>query len=357
MADHDASAGAEAPAPRAPRRNALRVSLRIAVAVVLLVLAFRLALPENERGLLETLRSAWVSSLPVALLWFAVAFAISGLASLAVALRFRRLLRALHLRSGLGPIFRAYLVANSIGMVLPSNLLSDVYRVADARIDTGRVVEVLAMVALERILGLAALGAVVLAAAPLLPLAEVREAAPLLLGVSFLLVTASLSVLHPAVNRLLQRLVAPLERLSPVLAGAAVRALAALTLLGGQRGVVLQAFGLSLVAQGCQVAAVAVLANPLDTSVAWYWFPAIVPIVQLVTLLPISIGGAGVREYLFIRMFGAVGVRPDVALSLSLSVFALTLAWGVVGILVFAWGRRHPGSLPEPAGATDPGAP
>ena len=85
----------------------------------------------------------------------------------------------------------------------------------------------------------------------------------------------------------------------------------------------------------------AVLAQPLDTDVAWFWYPAIVPFIILLTLIPVSIGGAGVREYLFIELFGSLGMRPEVALSLSLSVFAVTLTWGFVGVALFAWGRRH----------------
>ena len=66
----------------------------------------------------------------------------------------------------------------------------------------------------------------------------------------------------------------------------------------------------------------------------------IVPLVTLVTLIPVSIGGAGLREWLYVELFGALGMRAEVALSLSLSVFATTLVWGFVGLALFAWGRR-----------------
>ncbi|MGI9592905.1 MAG: lysylphosphatidylglycerol synthase domain-containing protein, partial [Myxococcota bacterium] len=141
-----------------------------------------------------------------------------------------------------------------------------------------------------------------------------------------------------------RRTLAPLRRVSQRLAEAAERALAAVAVLGGRRAALLQAFGLSVLAQALPVAAVAALARPLDSDVAWFWYAAIVPFITLLTLIPISIGGAGVREYLFVRLFEPLGMRPEVALSLSLSVFAVTLAWGVVGIALFAWGRRR-GSL------------
>ena len=69
------------------------------------------------------------------------------------------------------------------------------------------------------------------------------------------------------------------------------------------------------------------------------------PFVTLVSLLPISIGGTGVREVLYVSLFGAVGMSADVALALSLSVLAAALVWGGVGLAVFAAGRRDDPSL------------
>ena len=91
--------------------------------------------------------------------------------------------------------------------------------------------------------------------------------------------------------------------------------------------------------------AIGVLAIPLAAWVPWYWFAVIVPFVTLVSLLPISIGGTGVREVLYVSLFGAVGMRADVALALSLSVLAAALIWGGIGLAVFAVGRRGDSSL------------
>ena len=65
------------------------------------------------------------------------------------------------------------------------------------------------------------------------------------------------------------------------------------------------------------------------------------PFVTLASLLPISIGGTGVREALFVALFGAVGMRPEVAFVLSLSTLAVALAWGSIGLLLFLSGRHQ----------------
>ncbi len=336
MAHHEASAAAEAPG----RRQTVRLLLRLGVAAALMFAAFRLAIPEDGRSLAASLDSAWTTRLPLALAWFATACAIFGASFAVVAWRFVVLLRAVGLRASWPATFRAYVVANFLNLILPTAFLSDVYRVSDARHEAGKISEVLAMVALERVLSFAALGVVVLTATPFVPLDEARRAVPSLLLLAAGLIGTSLALLHPRVNALLRQAIAPLARMSERLASAADRALAAVELLGGRRDAILQAFGLSVLAQALPVAAVALLARPLDTDVAWFWYAAIVPFISLLTLIPISIGGAGLREYLFIELFGPLGMRPEVALSLSLSVFAVTLAWGVVGITLFAWGRR-----------------
>jgi uncharacterized protein (TIRG00374 family) len=331
----------EEPAAAPARRQTVRLALRLLVAAGLLFFAFRLAMPEDGSSLAESLGSAWTAPLPAALGSFVLAFALFGASFAVVALRFVILLRAVGLRASWAATCRAYVVANFLNLILPTAFLSDVYRVADARHEAGKVSEVLAMVALERVLSFAALGVVVLAAAPFVPLAEARQAVPILLLLAGGLLGASLAVLHPRINALLRRGVAPLSRVSGRLASAADQALAAVEVLGGRRDAIFQAFLLSVAAQALPVAAVAVLARPLDTDVAWFWYAAIVPFITLLTLIPVSIGGAGLREYLFIELFGPLGMRPEVALSLSLSVFAVTLAWGFAGIALFAWGRRH----------------
>ena len=66
----------------------------------------------------------------------------------------------------------------------------------------------------------------------------------------------------------------------------------------------------------------------------------IVPFVTLVAVLPISIGGAGVREALYVTLFGAVGMPGEAALALALATFGVSLAWGAAGLALFLAGRR-----------------
>jgi uncharacterized membrane protein YbhN (UPF0104 family) len=322
-------------------RRAITLALRFAVAALGLVLAFRVALSSSDAGLVATLVDAWRAPASVALAWFALAWLLLGVSLAVGAIRFRGLLRGAGLDVAMPLLLRAYLVATFFNLVLPGAMLGDVYRFWDARRDTGEGARVLGVVVLERLLSLAALGAVALAVAPAVPGVEGRQRlliALVLAGGVFVL--GALAVLLPPVNRLLLSLAGRFTSVSPRLADGLARSLHAVAGLASQPAVIARAFAWSLVNQGLPIAALVVLAVPLDALVPWYWFAVIVPFVTLVSLLPVSVGGTGVRELLYVSLFGAVGMRPEAALALSLSVLAAALLWGLVGLVIFALGRR-----------------
>lgn len=329
-------------------KRALSLAARAAVALGGLALAFRLALPEGEGGGFEALLGAWKVPLPVALAWFGVAWAILGVSLVVGALRFRGLLRGAGLDIDFATLFRAYLVATFFNLVLPGAILGDVYRFFDARRDTGEGSRVLGIVALERVMSLGALGTIALAVAPVIPtLHDDRRLLVWLVAVGAGFVALSAGVLLRSVNRFLGHLAGRFS-------APAERALGAVGEVASQPGVVWRAYGWSLVNQGLPVLALVVLAVPLDALVPWYWFAVIVPFVTLVSLLPISIGGTGVREVLYVSLFGAVGMPAEAALSLSLSVLAAALLWGLIGLIVFAAGRRDDPALATSSTSASP---
>lgn len=320
------------------RRGAL-LALRLVVALALLGLAFRMAAASAPpgTGLVAALRSAWVRP---ALLPWAAALACFGASFAVGALRFRLLLRAAGLAGRYAAVLRAYLVASFFNLVLPGMILGDVYRLDDARRDAGSTAAVAGLVALERLLGMSALGAMALGAALLLPEAAIEPRARAVVALAAAAVAlAPLAVAHATLARLAERALRRLAAPWPRAGDALVHAVAAATRAARDRRVLVRTFALSLANQGLPVLAVAALAVPLDQSVGPAWFAVIVPFVTLASLLPISIGGTGVREALFVALFGAVGMRAEVALALSLSTLAAALAWGLVGLALFAAGR------------------
>jgi glycosyltransferase 2 family protein len=312
------------------------------VGALLLALAFRLALG-GEAGGLARLRGSFVAPLGPTLAWLGLACALLGGSFAAGAARFRDLLRGAGIGASYAELLRGYLVAGFFNLVLPGAILGDAWRVWDVRESTGRGSEVLGIVALERLVSLVALALLALAALPFLPLAPglgwVRGA---LAGSAGACLAASALALHPAGIAFARGALVRAPWLGPRVTGIGGRALAALETLAARPRALAAAFAWSAAAQGLTVLAVFCLGMPLGAPVAFAWYAAIVPSVALLATLPVSIGGAGVREVLYVACFGAVGMRPEAALALSLAVFAVSLVWGGAGLALFLAGRRKP---------------
>lgn len=74
------------------------------------------------------------------------------------------------------------------------------------------------------------------------------------------------------------------------------------------------------------------------------------PIVSTVTALPISVGGAGVRETLFIKILGGLYSTPEsIATLISLSGFMMTVFWSLIGGAIYLFYRSTIHDLPNMA--------
>jgi hypothetical protein len=74
------------------------------------------------------------------------------------------------------------------------------------------------------------------------------------------------------------------------------------------------------------------------------------PIVSTVTALPISVGGAGVRETLFIEILGGLYSTPEsIATLISLSGFMMTVFWSLVGGAIYLLYRSSNHDIPHMA--------
>jgi uncharacterized protein (TIRG00374 family) len=70
----------------------------------------------------------------------------------------------------------------------------------------------------------------------------------------------------------------------------------------------------------------------------WFWIFAFV---SLAVLLPLSVGGIGVREGAYVGLLGYLGVAAPLALALSLTIFSLQLVAALVGAVVELIGVRE----------------
>jgi hypothetical protein len=93
----------------------------------------------------------------------------------------------------------------------------------------------------------------------------------------------------------------------------------------------------SVAAQAIEIASAILLARALGMNSQGFYFFIFVPLIWLVTMLPVSLNGLGVREGAFAFFFGQVGVASAEAISLSLLVYLCRLLAGLFGGFLFLW--------------------
>jgi len=95
---------------------------------------------------------------------------------------------------------------------------------------------------------------------------------------------------------------------------------------------------LSFILQALGMGAVALLAKDMGLSPPLLFYFAAFPLVAILTILPISFNGIGIREGGFIFFLGLKGISAEKALTLSLSFFAIQIAASLIGGLAYAFG-------------------
>lgn len=247
------------------------------------------------------------------------------------------LLRGLQSQVPFRRLLELYFVGSFFNAFLPSGFGGDVVRAAEVtrEVDTGTAV---GTVLVDRLTGLMVLFVMALAALPssadllppelVWPLAAVALVGLIVSGI--LLHGGLLRRVSPFLESVLPPKLA--GKLAPAGDGPVGRVLGAVSGCGWQAvGLALAA---SLVFNSILVGWWAVCGRALGLSVPLTAYITFIPVLSLALMVP-SIGGLGVRESIAPVLFGAVGVAEPQAVALSLIIWVLNRATGVVGGLVY----------------------
>jgi uncharacterized protein (TIRG00374 family) len=271
-----------------------------------------------------------------------LAWAYYGACQLLCSYRWQLLLSARGTRVPVTALFGYYMIGMFLNNFLPSAVGGDVVKACYLGRRTGKLGEAAASVFLERFTGLLGLGLTSLVtlalgyglAAPAGTLAAVLGTAALLglLGLLLWWAPAEAAV-QAAVRRLLPGRAA--TRVQAAYGAVAVYRHDRLCLAG--------AVALSAVIHALYAFFYALVARCLGRPIDATWFLLFLPLVNLVTMLPISVGGLGVREALLVYLFAGVGVPAADVLSVSLTAYALNTLLSVAGgLLMLVPGAGRP---------------
>jgi len=273
-----------------------------------------------------------------------------GLYTLTLALatwRWRLLLRAQGYQAPLAHLSASYLVATFFNNFLPSNVGGDVIRVRDSSRLTGSTTASLAVVAIDRILGLGALYLLAVIAY-VFGGATVRDLAgalPALIALGFVFAVLGYVYVTPGIARWLMSI----SRLDafPWIRERFEVAQGAVHVYRERVAMVWLAFAASVALQALVVCYYYVVARSLRIPLALSASFLVVPLCTLVQTVPVSFNGWGIRESIYILYFRQLGLTRDSALAFSLVGAGLIVVLSLSGAVV--WSSRA-----EPAEAATP---
>ncbi len=267
------------------------------------------------------------------ILWFAAAVAVSLLIILADAAFWSSSMR----RIGLTMTFPSALLFGIAGWffvnVAPSTVGADLFRAAQMRAAGATTERSIRLVAAARLMSLAALIGVIGVGLPYAFSAFEKTVDRLALGAIFmaaLAVFAGLVMFGPAIARTGLASRVKFFAFAGNLA-ADTRHLLLTTTAGGWFNLTVQHL--------FRIAGVVLVARSLGVEAEWAAFFALVPAAFLAAMIPITIGGWGVREASFVYFLGVAGVDATAALATSI-LFGLTrILIGLAGGLVWLAAR------------------
>jgi uncharacterized protein (TIRG00374 family) len=240
----------------------------------------------------------------------------------------------------------SYLVATFFNNFLPSNIGGDVIRVRDSSQLTGSTTTSLAVVAIDRILGLGALyflavAAFVLGGPSVRALAGARS---MLAFMGLVFATLTYVFFRPGTAR---RLMTATRLASFRWAREQFEIVqAAVHVYRARLPAVWVAFLASVALQALVVCYYYSVAHALRIPLPLGACFLMVPLCTLLQTVPVSFNGWGIRESVFIVYFGQIGLSRDGALAFSLVGAGLVVLLSLSG--AFVWLSRGPGLEPDP---------
>ena len=307
------------------------ILLRIGVSIALLIFLFRMV---DKKSLFEIIKH---SDKPLLLIAFFTLFFSYALCLF----RWDMLLKAAQIRLS----FKRVIISSAGGMFfslfLPSTIGGDLVRSIDLAVHTKRTHEVVATVLLDRLSGY--IGMVIVALlAVLFGWGFIRDNPTALFSVA--IITAILAaVLLILFNRFLY---SKINKLLQTPSAGKIREFIKdlhqeMHIFRHHKHIVVSNLFLSLVIQIISPLTFYIIALAIGIKINMVFFFIFIPIIGAISLLPISLGGLGLRDATTIFFFAKAGVGKDMAFAMSLVSFFFILILGVIGGIIYALTVRH----------------
>lgn len=319
-------------------KNALIALIKALVTGVLFYLVFR-KVDFSEFG--ATLKNARIDLL-------LLGFGVLWLGHYMCIFRWRMLMRPVMPVLSLGNLFSIYCIGLFFNLTFPTVVGGDVVKMYYAGKPSRKFAASFAATFLDRDAGMFAMMVIACAATLISPLRAPGIPIRWIIWIATLLfVLANVALFTPSVHRRLTRI---LIRFNLSRTATRIDTISdAFQIMGRHRMVLVNSFIISLVNQVLAISINWILAEGLRIHVPLFYFMVFIPVVTLISMIPVSLNGMGLREYAFVSLFGSIGVDREAAVALGLLASMTIFVSAIPGGIIYVFFRNRADSEPMAA--------
>lgn len=253
--------------------------------------------------------------------------------------RWRRVLASRQIELGLWETVRLILCGNFFSLFLPGSLGGDVYRVLGAQKAAASLLQSTGTVLIERYCGFLATFLMALGAMLVTDFARRQPGIALFVLLMFctfvfLVAMGTSRSLAAAAEALFRRLRFPRAVEYTTRISTALRAFVQ------SPGLIVELIALSVAMKLCSALVIWFLARGLSLPMRWDELAVFLPIYMVMSALPVSVNGLGVREASLVGFYMQMGLTAEQATSLAFLLLIWVYGTAIPGGLLLLW-RRH----------------
>jgi uncharacterized protein (TIRG00374 family) len=254
--------------------------------------------------------------------------------------RWRMLMRPLMPVLSFGRLFGIYCIGLFFNLTFPTVVGGDVVKMYYAGKPSRQYARSFAATFLDRDAGMLAMMIIACCAAAVRPVIIPGIPVPFIIWSAFAaFIAANILIFAPAAHR---GFVFQLNRFQLTSMAVRVDAISSAFQVMAKHGPVLGgSLVISLFNQLLVIAVTWVAAVGLRIDVPFSYFLVFVPVITLISMIPVSLNGMGLREYAYLSLFGALGVAHESCIALGLLSSAMIVLSSLPGGVIYIFFRNQ----------------
>ncbi len=268
------------------------------------------------------------------------AFLVLWIAHFICIYRWRILMRPLMPIQSLSSLFGIYCIGLFFNLTFPTVVGGDVVKMYYAGKPSKSFAQSFAATFLDRDAGMLAMMVIACAAILVYPVNVPRVPVSFIIWGAFAaFIAGNIGIFDPRFHRMLTGI---LHRMGLSKIAAKVDTISnAFQIMGKHKGILILSLMISFINQLLVISVTWIMALGLQIHVPLWYYLIFVPVISLITMIPISLNGMGLREYSFVSLFGAVGILPASSIALGLISSIMLILSSLPGGVVYIFFRNR----------------